>query len=448
MVTQAGPVTSIGGTLGWWGNGTFITATPILTPQLPARFPTPETPGLWHIRLTNLPSGWVERFILVVPVHDTSEDIPLLVAFHRFGNTMWDIVINTQLPREANIRQWYLLAPLGASDISFSSMESQMNTEVAIELITELFNVDTQRIYGIGHSMGGGNALNYAARHVDPKKPMFAGLINHTGALSQRHSYDNDCDPLVGNCNNRWLWEFWYGGTSTTHLFEFLRTSVIDVPYQAGFPGIPAVDPRTDLARNLTHIPIQSWMASNDPLPELIVQNLAFEAHMNSLGAPHQLITIPSDQHTWALLDYKTSLDWLGQQTLQVPLSGRTLADQDGTWFHFDITQDRTQTFSPFEWIIDQGSNTVSLLATENIARVVIDALSSGLDVSAGSTLTVRTNTADSTGDEIRITPVNSAPSSILRDGIIATSWRYDASTKTLAFSETESTPHTWTINF
>ena len=138
MVTLGGPVTSIGGTVGWWGNNTFMTATPITAPTLTQRFPTPDDVGLWHLRLVNTPSGWVERFLLVVPENDPATDIPLLVAFHRFGNSMWDIVINTQLPREANARGWYLLAPMGASDISFSSMESQMNTELVLGLVCEL----------------------------------------------------------------------------------------------------------------------------------------------------------------------------------------------------------------------------------------------------------------------------------------------------------------------
>ncbi len=446
MVTQGSPVTGLGGTIGWWGNGTFITATPLLTPVLPVRFPTPDSVGLWHIRLTNTPSGWVERFLLVVPEHDTSTDIPLLVAFHRFGNTMWDIVINTQLPREANIRDWYLLAPLGASDITFSSIESQMNTELVLGVVCEMFNVDQQRIYGIGHSMGGGNVLNYAARHVDPAKPMFAAVVNHTGGLSQLHSYDNDCNPQVGNCGNQWLWEYWYGGPPSTHEFHYLRSSVIDIPYVAGFSSVPTVDPTTDLARNLTHMPIQSWMADQDPLPELIVQNLAFEAHMASLQAPHQLNLVVSDQHSWDTLDQTAALDWLATQTLTVPTSARTLADQDGTWFHFYIDQDQALAFSPFDWSIDSNLNTLDLLATENIQRITVNHVSSGLDLSAGSTLTLSLDAADATGDVVRFTGVSAIPIGILRDGLPDPNWSYDALTMTLTLVEADSGPHVWTL--
>lgn len=448
MATFGGPVTSIQGTQAWYGNDVFMTANPITSPDLLQRFPTNEMPGLWHLRITNTPSGWTERFLLLIPHHNTSTEIPLLVAFHRFGNTMWDIVVNSDLPRHTNARGWYLLAPMGASDISFSSMESQMNTELVLGLVCDLFNVDQQRIYGIGHSMGGGNALNYAARHVDPHAPMFAALVNHTGELSQLHSYNRDCDPAVGSCQNQWLWEFWYGGPPSTHNFAYLRSSVIDIPYELGLPRVPPVDSRTDFARNLVHTPIQTWFAQNDPLGELIVQNLAFADHMADLGADHTLVTIPTNSHDWNLLDYASVLDWMEQHTLQLPTSGRTLADQDGVWFYFDVVQDRSNEFSPFTWSIDTATNFLEIRDTENLEQLTVDGPLSGLDLAAGALLTLHVDAGDRTGDQVRISGVQGAPVSVLRDGVPYAGWSMSHANSMLTLTEPTSGSHVWSIQF
>src|SRR6185503_13512505 len=146
--------------------------------------PVAGEPGLYDVTLNNTGSGYEERFLLQVPLVATSTPAPMLVVFHKFGVSHWDAFYNTSFITEARNRGWYLVAPLGASGVSFGSIESQVNTRAALEIVTELYNVDKTRVYGVGFSMGGGNVVSYAARNLDPQRIMFAAICDHTGGIS------------------------------------------------------------------------------------------------------------------------------------------------------------------------------------------------------------------------------------------------------------------------
>ncbi len=411
------------------------------------RFPTASSPGLYEIRLPMTPSGFAERFLLQIPRNAPSSPAPLLVAFHRFSNTMYDIPFNTDLCAEANARGWYLLAPMALTDINLNSVASQINVETVLELITRIYNIDDDRIYGVGHSMGGGCALSYAARHLDPSKPMFASVINHTGVMSQRHSYENDCNPPF-NCGLQDDWEFWYGGEPSTNLFDYQRSSLIDIPYVPGFPTVPVPDQTSDMARNLTHIPMQSWMAQFDPLPELVVQNYAFEAQMLLRGGQHTLITLPISEHLWSTLDYTAACNFLSAQTLTLPTAAETLADQNGTFFHFGVTQTTPNQFTPFTWSSDTLTNTLSITETANLSILDVAAANAGLSARATQVLTVNVGTADGLPPLIRLNGLMTAPASVTRDGQPDTSWVYMGRLESLEFQDVDGNAHTWVFTF
>ena len=413
------------------------------------RFPSPGSSGLWEIRLPNTPSGHAERFLLQVPSNPpTTEEVPLLVAFHRYGNSMYDIPINTQLMAEADQRGWYVVAPMGIADDNLNSVQAQMNYEYVLELMMRFYPIDATRIYGIGHSMGGGNCLSYAARHLDPSKPMFAALVNHTGVMSQAHSYENDAFSTNGFLQP--IWEFWYGGDPSTAEFNYQRSSLIDVPFEMGFPRIPAVDQNTDMARNLCHIPTQTWIADNDPLQELVIQNIAFHDQMVLRGGDHELITIPFDDHLWSILDYQQVFDFLASKTLTLPTAAETLADRDGKYFHFGVTQAAEGAFTPFNWNVNSLVNSLHLTNVSNLAIMDVDVAGAQLTTRPGETLVVEIATTDASTPEIRLNGISTPPSTVMCDGQVVTSWTFNPVDQCIAFQDAipSTDAHTWTFGF
>jgi hypothetical protein len=409
----------------------------------------PDEPGLFEITLSNTGSGWLERFLLYVPTIPATQRAPLLVVFHKYGVSHWDAYYHTTFFAEAARRGWFAVAPLGASQRGFSSLESQINVQAALDFTNTYFNIDRNRVYGVGFSMGGGSVTSYAARHVDLSGLMFAAIVNHTGGVSLANTWaleydDNDADDNTPNWGDNLevpdILEYWYGGPPSVQAFNYQRCSMIDIDPNNGSIGID-----TDMSRNVSHVPVRDWMANSDPMVYLRDQTTAFDSHIQGQNLNNTMTTVTASVHSWSTLDDAGVCDWLSQFTLQLPRTASTLADQDGTYFWFQVNQTRSGTFTPFNWTVDPIYNRISLWNTSNLARVSVDASAAGL-VYAGN-LKVNMNTADGSGDQVLLQNLPYAPILVKRDGQNATG-TWDPVAHTFLIDELSNTGHQWVLTF
>ena len=409
----------------------------------------PDEPGLSEIILNNTGSGWLERFLLYTPTISIGQRAPLLVVYHRFGVSHWDAYYNTTFFDEARARGWFVIAPIAAGQKAFSSLEAQINVQAALEWTTSHFNIDTNRVYGVGFSMGGGIAASYAARHVDPNGVMFAAVLNHTGGVSLANTWaleydDDDSDdntPLPGNnLEVPDILEQWFGGSPSAQPFAYQRCSLIDLDPQRGTIG-----PDTDMSRNLSYVPVRDWMANNDPIQYLRDQTTAFDAHVNAQNLNNTMTVVNGTVHNWSTLDDHAVCDWLSQFTLQIPRSASTLADQDGDYFWFHVNQNTAGSFTPFQWVLDPANDRITLYNTANLQRIALDVTAAGLQYAG--VLKVNMDTADGTGDQVLLENMNDPPVTVTRDGVPA-SGTWDPSAKTFLINETDSAVHMWRLNF
>ncbi len=421
--------------------------------------------GGYVVEVQNSPTSYAEEFFIQLPPSPSkAKPSPLLVAFHKFGTTQLDIPVNTNLEQECYDRNWWLLAPLGASPKSFSSISSQLNTEFVIELVLKRFSgyVDTERIYGVGFSMGGGNVMNYAARHVDPSRPMFAAIINHTGPVSLRETYKEQ--PAV-----QFIMDFWYGGGPDQSSFKYARSSVLDI-YSTGSSGpigpgpiggggdpfplpipVPSsksyrIDFETSSVGNLSHVPLYIVRAKNDPQTyisaqlDLLVETLGstdFEFVYKKVGG--------TNKHAWSTLNETKTLNWLSSKRLQLPTRGVTLIDRDATYFYFDIKQRNGGKFSRIQWELFPAKNRMHMFRTENFAELSFNMEKVGMDVDQPFRLVHSMPTDDRL--VFRITGYPTAPASVTRNGRHTENWRYDPRTKVLFLSEETAGSHNvWKI--
>ncbi|MBI5364796.1 MAG: hypothetical protein HZA53_16590 [Planctomycetes bacterium] len=407
----------------------------------------PGAVGLYTIVLNNTGSGWQETFLLQVPLTQPVTPAPLLVCFHKFGVSQNDILNRTTFFQEAQARSWFCIAPLGAAQVNFSSLESQINVRAALDYVTAGFAIDPARIYGVGFSMGGGAVTSYAARHLDPNGSMFAAIANHTGGIALPHTYANepddaDLDDNVPNFGDNLevpdILDFWYGGAPSMNRYAYLRCSMMDLDPLTG-----AVAAGTDMSRNLAHVPVLDWLAAGDPLVYLYEQTDEFHKHIQHQNTQNTLVIAPGTVHSWNTLDETAVCNWLSQFTLQLPTEGSLLADDDGTWLRFQVAQDAGGDFTPFTWKSIAATNRFELTATRNLRRLTVD--TQGLGLTTASTLTLQLSTADATGDELLLTGFTQAPSAILRDGQPA-SGVHDPVLHTLRLVETDAATHAWTV--
>jgi hypothetical protein len=405
-------------------------------------------PGLLEFKIGNTGSGWQEKFLLQLPTQMPAGPAPLLVVFHKYSTSHFD-VLNTTFHQESQQRGWYLLAPLGARQRHFGNSESQINTRAALDLVARLFPIDRARVYGVGFSMGGGALATYTSRHQDPNEIRFAAICQHTGTISLEHVHfwepdDNDLDddvPLPGmNLESPDVLEDLFGGTPVQQPFRYRRNSALPLDPLSATP-----QPDVDLVRNMTHVPTLSWVADSDPLPHLVAQTMAFHAHLGPLNPANRLRVVGSNLHSWTTLDETYVCDWLASHSLHEPTSGSVLADEDGQWFHFQVEQEVSGDFTPFTWSVDATTRTIHVTATTNLERLTIDTPRLGLTLSG--TLTVRHSAGDGSGDVLRLLGAELPPTQVLRDGVPA-SVAYDALTRSVEFLEPHGALHQWVLTF
>jgi len=407
--------------------------------------------NLFEYTIASPVSGWAETFLLQKPSNPVAQQVPLLVVWHKFGSSHYDVQANTDFLAEADARGWYVVAPLSAATKHFGSSAAQSNMDVVLDFVLNYFgdDIDRDRIYSVGFSMGAGASLAHAANHVDPAKPMFAAIVTHTGGGSLEYTYatspdDDDSDDNVQtgqNLETPDILDFWFGGDPASFPFEYERHSVMSID------AFGVVDHATSMITNIVHVPVHTWYAINDPKLAILTQTQIIQSEfLSTYGGTSVLTQVPGSAHTWNSLDEIAALDWLEQFSLSLPTSGSTLADEDGIWFYFDVEQDASGAFTPFDWNVDISTNTLTVQNTGNLQRISVDTAGAGLD--PAGTLTLLTSTADVTGDEIRFLGVTSVPTSVTRDGVSDPNWVHDVQAGTLTITEADDQPHTWVVSF
>ncbi len=382
-----------------------------------------------------------EKFLLYRPTPKPTSPRPLLVFFHGYGVGPLDVVFHTSFLQEAQARDWFLVAPMGAVDSHFSHPISQINTEEALTWVIQNFPIDTQRIYAVGFSMGGGAVTNYAARHLDPTLPMFAAVTNHTGAVALRFNLAKD--PLGHGA----LFDLLFGdGTpDSADPFRTNRSSVIDID-----EATLANDPTQSLGRNLAHIPLQIVRSDVDPFWFLSAECNALDDYMvldigKVPGPEYQYIINPGTGHTWGTLDETYTCDWFSSFSLQIPTSGDTLADHTGNYFHFFIAPEADDQFSPFEWNLQPAQNEVQFSKTGNMWYLRVETLQAGLDPT--QPLRVGTGSQDGTGDFVVLNDYPNAPTAVLRDGQpMSNPANWTHTPPWVILFEPDSNPHIWEV--
>lgn len=391
-------------------------------------------PPVTEILLTGLSTGFAESFLVQLPKYIGTEKSPLLMVFHKYGSTANDPYNNTGYPKECAQRGWFMISSLGATKKSFSSLASQENREISLDWLMTMFGskINTDRVYGTGFSMGGGSVANYAARHLDPDGIQLAAIVDHTGGVSQRHTWQLDL-PV------RSILEYWFEGEPWQTPFEYQRSSVIEFD-KTTF----AVSSDVSLAWNLTHIPTLVSHADMDPLAYLIDQSVVFKDFLSSIGGTVVYTKTSAAVHDWKTLSAKSACDFLSAFDLAKPKSAHTLADRGGKYFGFDLTQDFSGAFTSFDWQIDNSANRLSLTNTMNLKDVIVDTEWAELDPTQDLELVLSAN--DFFADKVSFEGYASPPAMVLRDGVQTAAWSWEPTTHSVVLFEQDITSHTWTI--
>lgn len=118
--------------------------------------------------------------VFVPTKYDAAKPMPMVVALHGMGgdeNSYFTAYDNGIVKREAEARGYLVVCPKGRGSASMYAGDAERDVMDVIAAMRRDYNVDADRIYLTGHSMGG-----YGTWSIAPKYPdMFAALAPIAG---------------------------------------------------------------------------------------------------------------------------------------------------------------------------------------------------------------------------------------------------------------------------
>tara|TARA_B100000029_G_scaffold468638_1_gene505782 strand:- start:78 stop:1496 length:1419 start_codon:yes stop_codon:yes gene_type:complete len=233
----------------------------------------------------------IDVFSYQIPeFYDENDPHPLIVTFHQWGGNE-NSNYYTQFDEEANNRNWIFLSPYGGSSNNYNHQGMQAMVESEIIWMMENFNIDKNKIYMVGGSMGGASGAIYANNHLDPTKPMVAATASASGIL--------DCERRAIEMDGNNSMIEWFGGEWYEVPFEYHRNSAV---YFA--------DSTQSMHYNLKHTPLYLDFGVTEPHREHAedLYGLLDEYNENMW-----IDTEPTGSHGYSVFDENHVCDWLDQ---------------------------------------------------------------------------------------------------------------------------------------
>lgn len=354
---------------------------------------------------------------------------PLMVCWHGYDHTAYSVISDSFVDEECEERNWIFLSITGVHEFNFGFLKAQQHCTAAIDyLINDLgLNIDVNRIYMAGYSMGATGATSYANRHLsfDEGYPV-AGLILVAGAFDLAHAY-NLGDPGV---------KFWLpqllGGTPLEVPFAYKQISTLTV-------SAPEYILDESMGQNLRHnMPIYITYAGNDPLTYVPVHNQILINMLSHVGANYMVNYFPfsTNPHHWQLLDVEEAFDYVETYSLgtRETESIGFLADRTGQFLWADVETDATDTFAVISATADAAANKLTVAQSINTKKLIVDCDWTGL--AAADALTVDYESSYTNQQTISLAPI-AEPTYVVDSitGVLYSGYDYDAPSETISLS-------------
>lgn len=311
------------------------------------------------------------------------DPIPLVIAYHGFGQSANSVAVLSTVDDECYERGWAYFAPTGMDDKLFGSAPSIQNVEAALNWMLTHFNIDPDRIYMVGFSMGGGITANFAARHRDPDGTMIAAIGIVAGTFDWTMSW------TLGNQTVKNLMQhpLGFGGPPTNALYKFGYQKASAMYYSTNqYPPLSHFlqpVPTSSLASNLSTIPTYMIWDTFDPLMEVQQQEAQFRNLVQSLGGVLDYntttgtldpITGNPSPHSWGALDEDDLFDFFASKVAdRTPDTFHALMADSGQVSWMQVNKNVTDDFTIVDGNSDDNDPYVHVSNVTNATTVHLD---------------------------------------------------------------------------
>ena len=233
----------------------------------------------------------LDVFAYQIPENFNSEmTYPLLIAFHQWGGSHMS-TFSTTFDEESNTRDWIFMSPFGGSSNNYNHQEAQYMVKKAVEWLFDNYNIDENKIYAVGGSMGGASGMIYANNHLNPNEPMIAATASASGIL--------DCERRAIEMDGNNSMIEWFGGNYDEFPFEYHRNSAI---YFA--------DSTQSMHYNLQYTPLYFDFGVTEP-HRTHAEDM-YEV-MNGYNSNMWIDEEPTGSHGFTVFDENHVCNWLSQ---------------------------------------------------------------------------------------------------------------------------------------
>ncbi|NLE75871.1 MAG: DNRLRE domain-containing protein [Chloroflexi bacterium] len=296
------------------------------TARLVAGGPGVRSSTIFDFTFTSSWDNSTQSAVAQVPVHyDPQTPTPLLVYAHGWTSPAFDAIYAYAVA--ANARGWLLVSPEMHGDrttttgnYALASRASQRDLVDSAAYMKEHYNVDPQRVYITGQSMGAMCAATTAAKYPD----LFAALVSEKAPTDLRQWY---AETYVARRENI---ELECGGTPLQVPFEYNRRSPVS------------------LASNLKHVPSAIVHGTLDTTV-VVTHALSLYDAINLYGpsTPPVLVTYPGNHASPIPGGADWALDFLEQHTLNDnPPNMVIRTDESKRYYWLEIVQGGTNNWT------------------------------------------------------------------------------------------------------
>ena len=237
----------------------------------------------------------IDVFSYQIPENYNPDNLhPLLVTFHQWGGNE-NSNYSTEFDEESNNRNWIMLSPYGGSSNNYNHQGAQDMVQGEIEWMMNHFNINSQKIYIVGGSMGGASGAIYSNNHLDPTEPMVAATASASGIL--------DCERRAIEMDGNNSMIEWFGGNWDEVPFEYHRNSAV---YFA--------DSTQSMHYNLQHLPLYLDFGTSEPH-----RTHAEDLYdlLRNYNDNMWIDTEPTGSHGYSVFDENHVCEWLSQFELE-----------------------------------------------------------------------------------------------------------------------------------
>jgi hypothetical protein len=296
-----------------------------------------------------------------------SPDSPpaIVVAWHGWGSSQYEIFSSTEFDTEANRRGWILTSHIGQTYTHWNNYQAQRHCRIMLDWLTEHYPFDRDSIYMIGGSMGGAAGQVWHVNNCGSDDYLVAATAGGSQILDLEY---RALQYLADGDTNTTMRDLFGGlpGVSDSTDYEYHRASAV---YLA--------DTTESMHFNALTLPVWcSWGSSQLELIAYALPALDYQLYYRA-GIPELNEFFPSEinQHGYRIMWAEGVCNWLSRFSVnRYPDHLSIAADENDDYYYTTAELGQTAyTFGRYAVLKNPQERRIDITLIRNIQALAVN---------------------------------------------------------------------------